>query len=871
MAPEERIEELLAEYEALQQEGAAPPFEAWARRHPGLEHDLCAAWADVERAARAIGEPRTSAGPFVAGQRLAAYELVRRLGRGGQGVVWEAEQCALGRRVALKLLRADEVSPRDAQLFAREARAGARLQHPGVVAILDSGEVDGTFWIAQELVPDGRTLRDRIEEVRRAPEPSREWYREAATLLRAVAAALAEVHATGIVHRDIKPQNILLTPAGVPKIGDFGLARLEGAASLSRSGQQVGTYLYMSPEQVAARARAIDHRTDVFSLGVVLYELLTLVRPFEGDTHHQVCERIRLEDPPDPRTLRSQVPADLACIAAKCLEKEPARRYPSMRALAEDLERHLAGEPILARPARLHERARKWIRRHPTRSAAGAVALVAGACLLVLSWRLWLEQRRSRDLLAVGGLRHLVMRASELWPVRWESLDAYEAWMADAEALREHVTDLLTRHERATGLSLRDEPVGSMLATVEQAWHELFDPVVGIASGSSAPSGPSVAERVRIARALRTSLVESSALWEEALARIRDPDQSPAYAGLELRPIEGLLPLGPDPHSGLWEFAHLASGRPAERKGDGVLAIGEDTGIVLVLLPGGSYWRGGQSLDPDGPNYDPDSQSWDGPPIHTEVEPFFLSKYEMTQGQWLRWTGSNPSRWNPGYELHGFPIDLRHPVDQVTWEEADATLRQMALRLPTEAEWEYGARAGTTTVWWTGDERESLGTAMDTTNPVGRAGPGLPADEWEYAARGGAGMPSSRPRALAAANLCDRTALLYKEPWSPCADWLEDGYLVTAPVDTLAANPFGLHHVHGNLYELTATLWGPLEDPRTEPTAADGPIPSRVSRGGSFQNSEDSARSSKREHMGQSLRSYRTGLRPALSVVVSGR
>ena len=284
------------------------------------------------------------------GTELAGYRIENLVGAGGMGVVYRAADPRLDRRVALKLLPQSSGSGREQSRFRREAEAAGRVQHRGIVVVLSAGEVEGRRYIAQELVSGGRTLRDLLDELRRLPELPADHYQRVARLFLDLTDALATAHEAGIVHRDIKPQNILLTKGGEPKVADFGLARLEGDVSLSRTGEFVGTYYYTSPEQAAPSARAADAQSDVFSLGVSLYECLTLRRPFDGDSIRQVVHAILAADPPDPRTIFSRVPADLAVISLKALEKRPEARYASMRAFGEDLRRHLADEPILARP-----------------------------------------------------------------------------------------------------------------------------------------------------------------------------------------------------------------------------------------------------------------------------------------------------------------------------------------------------------------------------------------------------------------------------------------------------------------------------------------------------------------------------------------
>ena len=324
-----------------------------------------------------------------AGARIADFELVRRLGKGGMGEVWEAHELGLDRRVALKILDQERVGPRGLAMFDREARAGARLQHPGIVTVHGTGMAAGVAWISMELVPGGRTLADWIVE-QEQPGAAPVTAGAAALVIARIAEALEAAHAADVIHRDIKPANVLLTPEGDPKVTDFGLARITSEAALTQTGEFAGTYYYMSPEQAAARRAGIDHLTDVFSLGSVFYECLAGRRPFTGDTTHQVTQQVLFEDPPALSTIRSQLPDELATICAKALEKNPRDRYLTMGAFAADLRRHLADEPILARPAGPLRRLTKWCRRRPavaTASGIGSVAIVTIVVLAVAALR----------------------------------------------------------------------------------------------------------------------------------------------------------------------------------------------------------------------------------------------------------------------------------------------------------------------------------------------------------------------------------------------------------------------------------------------------------------------------------------------------
>ena len=344
--------------------------EACLNEHPDLGPKLRSLFRRLDETAPGRSVPRA----------LGDFRIVREIGSGGMATVYEAEQVSLNRRVAVKVL-----SPhlrdtwRSVERFRREARAASRQSHPGVVAIYSVGEESGFHYIAQELVEGGKTLGDELASRRRAEDRgfSHEALRLDIERIVLVAAALQHVHESGVIHRDVKPSNILLDSDGRPKVSDFGLARLEEALELSRTGDFAGTPYYMSPEQVKRRRREIDRRTDVFSLGVTLYEMLTLVRPFDGETSREVFQRIITREPQDPRELEPHVPRDLGVICMKAMEKQPRHRYPTMQAMEDDLRRYLDDHVILARPPGLLRRGTKWSRSHPLGFAVIAACLVA--------------------------------------------------------------------------------------------------------------------------------------------------------------------------------------------------------------------------------------------------------------------------------------------------------------------------------------------------------------------------------------------------------------------------------------------------------------------------------------------------------------
>jgi len=305
-------------------------------------------------------------------ERIGDYEILAPIAAGGMGVVYKARQVTLGRLVALKMmLRADTASEDDIRRFHAEAEAAAQLDHPGIVPIFEVGEVGGRHYFSMAFV-DGGSLLAKL-----AAGPMESL--SAAALLETVCAAVDYGHGRGIIHRDLKPANILLMPDGTPKVTDFGLAkRVENPGDLTHAGDVLGTPSYMPPEQARGDLAAIGPASDIYALGAILYHVVTGRPPFMAATVLATLKQVLDADPVPPRQLNPQVDRDVETIALKCLEKEPQRRYPSAAAVAADLRRFLAGEPILARPTPAWERAYKWGRRRP------AVAMLAGVSLLAL-------------------------------------------------------------------------------------------------------------------------------------------------------------------------------------------------------------------------------------------------------------------------------------------------------------------------------------------------------------------------------------------------------------------------------------------------------------------------------------------------------
>jgi hypothetical protein len=287
------------------------------------------------------------------------YEVEGELGRGGMGVVYRARQIGLNRPVALKMiLHGDRAGQQVADRFREEALTVAVFQHPNVVQVFEVGTADGLPYLALELVSGGSVDR-RLQQG--LPPP-----REAATLLLTVARAVQAVHEKGIVHRDLKPANILLTPDGTPKIADFGLAKSLGDdRGRTVSGAVMGTPSYMAPEQVGGRRRDIGPAADIYALGAILYELLTGRPPFQADTALDTLLLVVSEDVTPPRVWKPSVPHPLEAVCLKCLRREPADRYATAGALADDLQRYLNGSPVQARGMTVGQSVGRWLFQHP--------------------------------------------------------------------------------------------------------------------------------------------------------------------------------------------------------------------------------------------------------------------------------------------------------------------------------------------------------------------------------------------------------------------------------------------------------------------------------------------------------------------------
>jgi hypothetical protein len=397
------LDAVIAGYLLAVEAGGVPNRQELLDCHPEHADALRAFFADLDRIDRVASPLRLAGGPDAtddAGANGHAasptvryfgdYELLEEVARGGMGIVYKARQMSLNRLVALKMILAGSVaSSRDNQRFRAEAEAAANLDHPHIVPIYEIGDHEGQQYYSMKFV-EGTSL---------AAHPRGDPRAEVAGLV-TVARAVHHAHQQGVLHRDLKPSNVLVDPQGTWFVTDFGLAkRMAGAdRSLTESGQILGTPRYMAPDQAAGR-KDLTVATDVYSLGVILYERLTGRPPFVGEDALTLLRQVREAEPPRPSSIRPGLDRDLETVVLKCLDKDPARRYPGAEALADDLDRWLAGEPIMARPVTRLERAAKWARRKPTLAAPytlGLLAVVLGGLAGAAVWQ-WRAAQRARD------------------------------------------------------------------------------------------------------------------------------------------------------------------------------------------------------------------------------------------------------------------------------------------------------------------------------------------------------------------------------------------------------------------------------------------------------------------------------------------
>jgi serine/threonine protein kinase/formylglycine-generating enzyme required for sulfatase activity len=868
-SPEDRYARALRALEAYrrrQSEGTAEPVADFLAAHED-QREILEALLEDRTPTRRHADPEPARAPLP--DRVGPYKILAELGEGGMGTVYAAEQKEpVRRRVALKLIKQGMDSKAVLARFGLERQALAVMSHDAIAKIHDAGTTErGQPYFAMELfegVPITRYCDEHKLDLRAR-----------IALFQQVCQGVQHAHQKGVIHRDLKPGNVLCALRGgqhVVKIIDFGVARATDHQLVQQTiftdhGILVGTPEYMSPEQAGGNPLAIDTRTDVYSLGVLLYELLAGALPFESRELRaagllEMQRRIREDEPPKPSTkittlgegasgfarvrntslagLAKALRGDLDWIVLKAIAKEPERRYESANGLEQDLARHLLHEPVLAGPPTATYRLRKFARKYrgPLIGTGGVlVTAMIGTFVAIQYARTATARNRDfEQLSAVVRYERAVTTVESLYPPWPYQIDAMERWLGDCDRLLEMRPDIertVTTVQRVLVSEQGDSRPARKTTMDEAAYflHVELNQLLEKLGRLENSEKRAIEQRLHWARQIEyLSIIRHRARWDDAQASIAASERYPSP--IDLQPLMGLVPIGMNPATKLWEFYDLLSAwdgksDPAsipipthDQKGN--IEVTGETGIVFVLLPGGTFTIGAQKNDASGPNYDEQAEG-DERLFEVDLAPFFLARHEMTQGQWQRLAGSTPSEYAAGQTgPPGVAITKANPVEQISWEDCNRWLPRFGLELPTDAQWEYACRAGSTTPW-------SCAVA-----------------DLRYHA-----------------NVADATAK--GTAWAQGAEKWADGHLVHAPVATFRPNAFGLFDVHGNVWEWTRDGYFPSHPPRV----GDGfretkeASPDRLLRGGSFSSPASAARSSNLEGMTPSFQAHNIGVRAA--------